>query len=218
MLTPDRVLELLRQGNARFTRGERLHDDFLPHVEATAAQQQPMVAVLSCIDSRAPAELIFDQGIGDLLNVRLAGNVGSPKALGSLEFGCKVAGARLVLVMGHTRCGAVSAACDFVSRGVDPVEATGMSHIGSIIEPIAEAVRMETATTGDRTSGNPEFVDRVARIHVHRTMKWILQNSATLREMAGSGEIAIAGAIYDVRCGRVEFLGAAADGSGVRIC
>lgn len=206
MLTPARVLTLLRVGNRRFTSGQRLHDDFLPHVEATAERQRPKAAVLSCIDSRAPAELIFDQGIGDLLNVRLAGNVGSPKALGSLEFGCKMVGARLILVMGHTRCGAVTAACDFAAHGEDPVQTTGMSHIGSIIGPIEEAVRMETATTGDRSGTNIEFVDRVAEIHVRNTMSWIVENSSTIRTMSASGEIAVAGAMYDVTTGHVRFL------------
>jgi carbonic anhydrase len=205
-LTPGKVLALLREGNERFISGRRLQRDLVRQVDATAAGQHPMVAVLSCIDSRAPAELIFDQGIGDMFNVRLAGNVASPKALGSLEFACKVAGAKLILVMGHTRCGAVKATCDFVHQGVDPVAATGLTNLGSIVEPIAEAVRLETQTSDDRSAKNSAFVDRVAAINVRNTIEWIKDNSPTLASMSRNGEIAIVGAMYDVATGQVEFL------------
>ena len=205
-LTPSKVLALLREGNERFISGRRLQRDLVRQVDATATGQHPMVAVLSCIDSRAPAELIFDQGIGDMFNVRLAGNVASPKALGSLEFACKVAGAKLILVMGHTRCGAVKATCDFVHQGVDPVEATGLTNLGSIVEPIAEAVRMETRTQDDRSAKNSAFVDRVATINVRNTIEWIKDNSPTLAAMSRNGEIAIVGSMYDVATGQVEFL------------
>jgi carbonic anhydrase/SulP family sulfate permease len=205
-LTPGKVLALLREGNERFISGRRLQRDLVRQVDATAAGQHPMVAVLSCIDSRAPAELIFDQGIGDMFNVRLAGNVASPKALGSLEFACKVAGAKLILVMGHTRCGAVKATCDFVHQGVDPVAATGLTNLGSIVEPIAEAVRMETRTQDDRSAKNSAFVDRVAAINVRNTIEWIKDNSPTLAAMSRNGEIAIVGSMYDVATGQVEFL------------
>jgi carbonic anhydrase/SulP family sulfate permease len=205
-LTPGKVLALLREGNERFISGRRLQRDLVRQVDATAAGQHPMVAVLSCIDSRAPAELIFDQGIGDMFNVRLAGNVASPKALGSLEFACKVAGAKLILVMGHTRCGAVKATCDFVHQGVDAVAATGMTNLGSVTSAISAAVRMETATHGDRTGKNAAFVDGVAAINVHNTMLQIERDSPTLMALLQEGKVGIVGAMYDVATGRVRFL------------
>jgi carbonic anhydrase len=175
-------------------------------VDATSTGQHPMAAILSCIDSRAPAELLFDQGIGDIFSVRLAGNVASAKALGSLEFACKVAGSKLIVVLGHTRCGAVKATCDFVAKGLDPVQATGLTNLGSITEPISEAVRMESRTKEGRDASNPEFVDRVAAINVRNTIRWIEDHSPTLASMAINGEIAIVGAMYDVATGKVEFL------------
>jgi MFS superfamily sulfate permease-like transporter len=205
-LTPGKVLGLLKEGNERFVGGKRLHRDLVRQVEVTSAGQHPMAAVLSCIDSRAPVELLFDLGIGDVFSARLAGNVASPKALGSLEFACKVAGAKLVLVMGHTRCGAVKATCDFVARQIDPVQATGLTNLGSITDPITEAVHMESQTKKGRTADNEEFVDRVAEINVRNTIRWIQANSPTLASMTLNGDIAIVGAMYDVRTGKVEFL------------
>lgn len=206
-LTPDRVLRVLKEGNDRFASGHRLSRDLATQVDATAAGQHPMAVVLSCIDSRSPAEILFDLGLGDIFSVRLAGNVASAKALGSMEFACKVAGAKLIVVLGHTSCGAVKATCDFVSKGLDPVEATGLTNLGSITEPISEAVAMETRTTGVRDSSNHEFVDRVATIHVRNTIRWIEDNSPVLRSMIMNGEIGIAGAMYDVSTGKVEFMG-----------
>lgn len=205
-LNPGRVLTVLKEGNERFVTGKRLHRDLIRQVDATAAGQHPMAAVLSCIDSRAPAELLFDLGIGDIFSVRLAGNVASPKALGSLEFACRVAGSKLVVVLGHTRCGAVKATCDFIDKGIDPVAATGLTNLPSITEPISEAVHAETATKEQRTAANLEFVDRVAAINVRNTIRWIHNHSPTLASMSLNGEIAIVGAMYDVSTGRVEFL------------
>jgi len=205
-LTPAKVLGFLKEGNERFVSGKRLHRDLVRQVEETSAGQHPMAAVLSCIDSRAPVELVFDLGIGDAFSARLAGNVASPKALGSLEFACKVAGAKLVLVMGHTRCGAVKATCDFVAKGLDPVQATGLTNLGAITDPITEAVNMESQTRTGRTADNEAFVDRVAEINVRNTIRWIQANSPTLASMSLNGEIAIVGAMYDVRSGKVAFL------------
>ena len=205
-LTPNRVLRVLKEGNDRFTSGQRLSRDLSMQVDATAAGQHPMAVILSCIDSRSPAELLFDLGLGDIFSVRLAGNVASPKALGSMEFACKVAGAKLIVVLGHTSCGAVKATCDFVSKGLDPVEATGLTNLGAITEPISEAVQMETRTTGARDSSNHEFVDRVAAINVRNTIRWIEDHSPVLRSMIMNGEIGIVGAMYDVSTGRVEFM------------
>ena len=205
-LTPDRVLRLLREGNERFVSGQRLTRDLAQQVDDTAEGQHPMACILSCIDSRSPAELLFDLGIGDIFSVRLAGNVASPKALGSMEFACKVAGAKLIVVLGHTRCGAVKATCDLVAKGLDPVEATGLTNLPSITEPISEAVRMETRTKDRRDASNMEFVDHVAEINVRNTMRWIEDNSPVLRSMVLNGEVAIVGAMYDVATGRVRFL------------
>ncbi|MFM7808935.1 MAG: bifunctional SulP family inorganic anion transporter/carbonic anhydrase, partial [Planctomycetota bacterium] len=145
-LRPEHVLQILREGNRRFIDGTRLHRDLSRQVDATSAGQHPMAVVLGCIDSRAPVEMVFDVGIGDLFVCRLAGNVISPMALGSMEFACKVAGAKLVLVLGHTRCGAVKAACDFAASGKDVRETTGLDNLGSLIEPIKRAVALERET------------------------------------------------------------------------
>lgn len=205
-LTPQRVLNLLQEGNERFLSGRRLHRDLARQIDGTAEGQHPMAVVLGCIDSRAPAELLFDLGIGDIFVVRLAGNVCDAKALGSMEFACKAAGAKLIVVLGHTRCGAVKATCDFVHQGVDAAAATGMTNLGSITSAISDAVRMEKATTGDRTGKNMAFVDGVAAINVHNTMLRIEQDSPALKKLVETGVIGIVGAMYDVASGRVRFL------------
>ena len=210
-LTPSRVLQLMKEGNERFASGRRLNRDLVRQVDATSAGQHPMAVVLSCIDSRSPAEILFDLGIGDMFNARLAGNVASDKVLGSLEFACKVAGAKLIVVLGHTRCGAVKATCDFVSKGVDAAQATGLTNLPSITAPIAEAVAMETLTRERRDGSNYEFVDRVAALNVRHQIRWIEANSPVLRSMILNGEVAIVGAMYDVASGRVAFLDGAGD-------
>jgi carbonic anhydrase len=183
-----------------------LHRDLARQVDATSASQHPMAIILSCIDSRAPAELLFDLGIGDMFSVRVAGNVAKEKAMGSIEFACKIVGSKLVVVLGHTRCGAVKATCDFVHKGIDPVAATGLTNLPAITGPISEAVRAETLTQDHRDSKNEHFVDRVAAIHVELTIRSILEHSPTLAKMLADGEIGIIGAMYDVGTGRVEFL------------
>ncbi|MFM7480064.1 MAG: bifunctional SulP family inorganic anion transporter/carbonic anhydrase [Planctomycetota bacterium] len=208
--SPLQVLQTLREGNERFVSGRRLNRDLMRQVDQTAAGQHPLAVVLGCIDSRAPVELIFDAGIGDMFIARLAGNVASPKALGSIEFACKVAGARLILVLGHTRCGAVKAACDFVAKGLDPVEATGLTNLPSITDPISEAVRMETTFKDRRDASNEAFVDRVAAINVRNAMRWIQDNSPTISKMLATGEVALVGGMYDIKTGRVDFLDEAA--------
>ncbi len=205
-LTPSKVLALLKEGNERFVSGKRLSRDLVRQVNATQDGQHPMAAVLSCMDSRAPAELLFDLGIGDIFSLRLAGNVARGKVVGSLEYACKVAGSKLILVMGHTRCGAVRATCDIVARGQDPSQIPGLDNLGAVTGPIAEAVRMESHTTHNRTSDNEEFVNRVAAINVRNTIRWILEHSPALENMVLNGDIAVVGAIYDVTSGRVDFL------------
>jgi carbonic anhydrase/SulP family sulfate permease len=205
-LTPSRVLQLLKEGNERFVSDRRLNRDLVRQVDATSAGQHPMAVVLSCIDSRSPAEILFDLGLGDIFNARLAGNVASAHVLGSMEFACKVAGAKLIVVLGHTRCGAVKATCDLVARGAT----TELTNLPSITETITEAVRMETRTRDGRDGGNEAFVDRVAALNVRNTMRRIEADSPVLRSMILNGEVAIVGAMYDVATGRVSFL----DGAG----
>jgi carbonic anhydrase/SulP family sulfate permease len=207
-LTPARVLQVLKEGNDRFVSGRRLQRDLIRQVDATSTGQHPMAVVLSCIDSRSPAEILFDLGLGDIFSVRLAGNVLSRKVLGSMEFACKVAGAKLILVLGHTSCGAVKATCDIVGKGLDTVQATGLTNLPYLVEPISKAVRMETTTTQNRVGSNYEFVDRVAAIHVHNVMLAIRQESPTLRDMIDAGQIQVAGAMYNVKSGQVEFMSA----------
>lgn len=207
-LTPERVLHLLREGNDRFVSGRRLHRDLARQVDATSEGQHPMAVVLSCIDSRAPVEMLFDLGIGDVFSCRLAGNVLSREALGSMEFACKVAGAKLVFVLGHTRCGAVKAACDFVHQGADVRQATGLDNLPHLIDPLRRAVGMERDERADRTSHNEAFVDRVATLNVRNVMQLIREGSPTLRDMVDRGEIGLMGGMYDVASGEVRFLDA----------
>ena len=207
-LTAARVVQLLKDGNERFATGHRIHRDLVRQLDGTADGQNPMAVILSCIDSRSPAEILFDLGLGDIFSCRLAGNVASEKVLGSMEFACKVASAKLIVVLGHTRCGAVKAACDFVDQGVTAMAATGLTNLGAVTDAIAHAVRDEAAhrhVSGPRTSHNSDFVDSVAAANVRHTMAWILQNSPVLASMVSQGDIGIAGAIYDIAAGRVNF-------------
>lgn len=207
-LTAQRVIQLLKDGNERFATGHRIHRDLVRQLDATADGQHPMAVVLSCIDSRSPAEILFDLGIGDIFSCRLAGNVASEKVLGSMEFACKVAGAKLIVVLGHTRCGAVKAACDFVHQGVSAMTATGLTNLGAVTDAIAHAVRDDgahRAIGGERSSKNHEFVDSVATANVRHTMNYILDNSPVLAAMVRSSEIGIIGAMYDITTGRVTF-------------
>jgi carbonic anhydrase/SulP family sulfate permease len=205
-LTPAKVLDVLKAGNQRFVTGQRLRRDLARQVGATSAGQHPMAVVLSCIDSRAPVEILFDLGIGDVFSVRIAGNVARQKSLGSMEFACKVAGARLIVVLGHTKCGAVKATCDLVHKHLDVEAATGLTNLRPITDAIAEAVRHETATTEGRTADNPAFVDRVAAINVRHTIQHVVGHSPVLAGMLREGRIGLVGAMYDVASGRVEFL------------
>lgn len=200
----DQLLESLRAGNDRFQVGVRRDRDLTAEVAANAAGQRPPMAIVSCIDSRTAPELVFDLGIGEAFDIRLAGAIVDDAALGSLEYACGAAGAVLLLVLGHTGCGAVKAACD-VAIGID-VAGESLRHLPAVVEPILEAVEAETETIGDRGSGNDAFVDRVAILNVHRTMMRIRERSALLRELEMSGRIRIAGAMYDVRSGGVTWL------------
>jgi carbonic anhydrase len=194
-LTPDDVLALMTKGNERFASGRRQDHDYLAQQRATAAGQFPLAVLLSCIDSRAPAETIMDLRIGDVFNNRVAGNVANGDILGGMEFACKLSGAKVVLVMGHTACGAVKGA-------IDNAELGNLTGLLAKIKPAVAA----TAYSGDRSSKNYAFVDAVARKNVELTIEGIRQDSPVLAGMESGGAIKIAGAMYNLQSGTIDFL------------
>jgi carbonic anhydrase len=193
--TPDEILAAMKKGNERFRQGKLAPQDFLAQQRATAGAQYPDAVLLSCIDSRAPAEIILDLGIGDIFNCRVAGAVDNPDILGSIEYGCKVAGAKVVLVMGHTNCGAVKGA-------IDGEELGNLTGLLAKIKPAIAA----TTYVGDRTTKNPAFVNAVCRRNVELVVDGIPKRSPVLAEMAAAHTIRIAGALYHLDTGTVEFL------------
>ena len=195
-LTPAQVLESLQRGNARFASGKPEPRDMLHDQQVTAAGQYPRAVILSCMDSRAPAEFVFDQGLGDLFNARIAGNIADHDLVGSMEYACAVVGAKLVLVMGHTDCGAVKGACDHVQLG-------NLTGLLDKIQPAVEAVR---DVPGERNSKNSKFVEAVSEAHVRLTVARIRELSPVLRDLESAGKIQITGCIYDLKTGRVQFL------------
>lgn len=194
-ISPADALQRFKEGNERFLNQKNASRDLLQQVQDTSNGQWPFAVVLSCIDSRNPAELIFDQGIGDIFNVRIAGNVVNEDILGSMEFACKVAGAKFILVLGHTKCGAVKGACDQVEMG----------NLTTLLKKLEPAVKAERTETDNRNSGNAGFVEKVAEINVVRNVQEIMDRSPILREMVEKGEIGIAGGMYDVATGKVDF-------------
>ncbi len=196
-LSPAQAIDLLKEGNARFVNKAPLSRDYASQISDTASGQFPLAAVVSCIDSRIPTEIVFDQGIGDVFNARIAGNFVNEDILGSLEFACKVAGAKAILIMGHTACGAVKGACDKAELG-------NLTQMLAKITPAVDAV--ETPEGTDRSSANAEFVDSVAVANVELAIADLKAKSAVLNEMIEAGEITIAGAMYDVKSGEVSFL------------
>ena len=197
-MTPELALRELTEGNRRFRENKRLDRDLSVQVQATSGGQWPFAAVLGCIDSRASAELVFDAGIGDLFSIRIAGNFVNDDILGSLEFACQVAGSKLVVVLGHTHCGAVKGACDGVELG----HLTGM--LGKL-RPAVDAVP-EPSDPAQRTSANPAFVQSVAERNVRSTAAAIRERSDILRRLEEEGAIQIVGAMYDVESGAVEII------------
>lgn len=206
-LTPQRVLEIFKEGNERFRNGTRLTRDLGRQVGATAAGQFPMAIVLSCIDSRTPSELIFDLGLGDIFSVRIAGNIARDKVLGSMEYSCAVAGAKLILVMGHTSCGAVNAAVDLICSNKTAAEATGCVNLDSLITEIQLSVDRSTCRKPDewRAGEKAAYANEVSRRNVLRTMRMIRERSSTLDGLVREGKIAIVGSLYDVATGEVSF-------------
>ena len=197
-LTPTDALQLLIEGNARFCANLKANRNLLQQVNETRDGQWPFAAILSCIDSRTSAELIFDQGLGDIFSVRIAGNFANDDILGSLEFACAVAGAKLVVVLGHSACGAIKGACDHVELG----------HLTQMLAKITPAVESAAECFDDDacTSQNSVFVDAVATENVQRTVAAIEQRSTLLSEMRAKGEIDIVGGMYDVSTGSVTFM------------
>lgn len=195
-LNAESAIGLLKEGNQRFCEGNTLNRDLHKQVNDTASGQYPFAAVVSCIDSRIPTEVIFDQGIGDIFNARVAGNFVNADILGSLEFACKLAGSKAIIVMGHTSCGAVKGACDNAKLG----------NLTQMLDKIMPAVDSTSTQDGEaRNSGNIDFVNRVAQKNVELTIAAIKKDSPVLNEMFENGEIDIVGAMYDVASGRVTF-------------
>jgi carbonic anhydrase len=194
-ITPQQALHILKEGNQRFIKNLKVNRNLLEQVNETRDGQWPFAIVLSCIDSRTSAELIFDQGLGDIFSVRIAGNVVNDDILGSMEFACKIAGSKFILVLGHTHCGAVKGACDQV----------GMGHLSTLLSKIQPAVVQERTTKENRTSANAEFVQNVATLNVKRNVTEILDRSSILRQLVDEGKVGIAGAMYDVASGKVQF-------------
>jgi carbonic anhydrase len=194
-LTPRQALDILIEGNQRFKNNVLREHDMLRVRDETVDKQHPFASVLSCSDSRTTVELIFDQNLGDIFSVRLAGNIASIKAIGSLEFSCKYLGSKLVVVMGHSSCGAIKAACDHYKGG----------NIGEIIELIDPAVALEKTITDKRDSTNDTFVERVCFHNVEVQMERILKRSPLLTDMIEKKEIGLVGAVYNLASGEVEF-------------
>ena len=194
-MTPAQAIEILKKGNERFMNNLKANRNLLQQVNETSDGQHPFAVILSCIDSRTSAELIFDQGLGDIFSVRIAGNVLNEDILGSMEFACKVAGSKAVVVLGHTKCGAVKGACDDVKMG----------NLTTLLKKLKPAIDAEKTVSSNRNASNSEFVEKVADLNVHLTMKEIRNRSQVLKEMADNNEIAIIGGMYDVETGKVDF-------------
>ena len=194
-ITPALALELLKDGNKRFVNNLKINRNLLQQANETSDSQHPFAVILSCIDSRTSAELIFDQGLGDVFSVRIAGNIVNEDILGSMEFGCKVAGAKIIVVLGHTKCGAVKGACDNVALG----------NLTGLISKIKPAVEQESVTSENRNSSNSAFVENVAELNVSLSVKNILLKSPIIADMVKNGDIGIVGGIHDITTGEVKF-------------
>ncbi len=195
-MTPEKSIQYLREGNERFVANLRAHRNLLEQVNDTRDGQFPFATILSCIDSRTSAELVFDQGLGDIFSVRIAGNIVNEDILGSMEFTCKVAGSRSIVVLGHSKCGAIKGACDGVQLG----------NLSTLLNKIQPSVYHEHSVKENRNSSNGAFVEKVAEIQVRRSVRSIVEQSVVLREMVDQKQIGIIGGLYDVESGRVQWL------------
>ncbi|WP_179333778.1 carbonic anhydrase family protein [Winogradskyella costae] len=196
-MTPEKSLQYLKEGNQRFQNNLKANRNLLEQVNDTSEGQFPFATILSCIDSRVSAELVFDQGLGDIFSVRVAGNIVNEDILGSMEFACKLAGTELIVVLGHTSCGAVKGACDHAEMG----------NLTKLVQKITPAVNAVTEPKDEslRTSKNLDFVDKVSHVNVQLMIDRIHDESPVLTEMEKNGEIKIIGAMYDVNTGEVKF-------------
>jgi len=197
-MTPKKAIQFLKEGNERFQNNLKANRNLLQQVNETKDGQFPFATVLSCIDSRVSAELIFDQGLGDIFSIRIAGNFVNQDILGSMEFACKLAGTKTIVVLGHTSCGAVKGACDHARLG-------NLTTLINKIEPAVYAVE-EPKDKSLRNSENSDFVDAVALKNVEMTLENVRNQSVILKEMEEKGEISIVGAMYDLSDGKVTFL------------
>lgn len=196
-MTPEKALQYLKEGNIRFQKNLKANRNLLEQVNDTAEGQFPFATILSCIDSRVSAELVFDQGLGDIFSIRIAGNFVNQDILGSMEFACKLAGTKLIVVLGHTSCGAIKGACDHARMG-------NLTALINKIEPAVYAVE-EPEDKSIRNSSNLEFVDAVSKKNVEMTLDNVRSQSVILSDMEKNGEIKIVGGMYDISTGEVEF-------------
>lgn len=196
ILTPDLIIEILKKGNQRFVNNIKAHRNLLEQVNETSSGQFPFAAILSCIDSRTSAELIFDQGLGDIFSIRIAGNILNEDILGSMEFACKIAGSKLIVVLGHTNCGAIIGACDDIKLG----------HLTTLVNKIKPSIEIETYTQSERNGKNIKFVENVSVNNVKLTVEGIRRRSPILSEMETEKKLKIIGGMYDVETGIVKFL------------
>jgi carbonic anhydrase len=194
-LNPEKALELLKEGNKRFVKNLRINRNLLQQVNDTSTGQFPFAFILSCIDSRTSAELIFDQGLGDVFSCRIAGNILNEDILGSMEFACKVAGSKIVVVLGHTKCGAIKGACDHVEMG----------NLTTLLSKVEPAIKAETSTKQNRNSSNSDFVENVAKLNVHEVLKEIPKRSSVIADMIRENKITLVGGMYNVETGVVDF-------------
>lgn len=194
-LSPKRALEILKEGNARFLNNLKANRNLLQQVNETAEGQYPFATVLSCIDSRTSAELIFDQGLGDIFSIRIAGNILNEDILGSMEFATKVVGTKIVVVLGHTKCGAIVGACNHVEMG----------NLTTLLNKVQPAIVAEKETKENRTGSNEKFVNNVTTLNVHLTIDRIRRESPIIAELEREGKIKIVGGIYEVKSGKVTF-------------
>ncbi|WCM43449.1 carbonic anhydrase [Flavobacterium sp. CBA20B-1] len=200
-ITPEKALQILKEGNQRFVNNLKANRDLLAQVNDTRAGQWPFAVILSCIDSRTSAELIFDQGLGDIFSVRIAGNFVNQDILGSMEFGCKVAGSKLVVVLGHTKCGALKGGLDAAA-----IEGLGMDNLNHLVGHFDPIIKNIIKDGEERSSNNTDLLERLNHHNVLNTIENIRKQSSTLRKMEQEGIIKIVGANYDVETGVVDFL------------
>ena len=194
-LTPQTALEILKEGNHRFVNNLKANRNLLQQVNETAAGQFPFATILSCIDSRVSAELVFDQGLGDIFSIRIAGNILNEDILGSMEFGTKVVGTKVIVVLGHTKCGAIVGACNHVELG----------NLTALLNKIKPAIEGEKTTSEQRDGSNPTFVKNVTEINVNLTIERIRKESPVIKELEDQGALIIVGGLYDVETGNVTF-------------